>query len=116
MVFPLDFPKVAMVQLINNKHSFLDETFSSANGRSTPKEVNNKKYYEFLEVDQKATPEEIRKAYRKKAMKLHPDKGGDQNKVIDNYNLFSSKSYKQLMKYCQTLRKETFMTNTERKA
>ena len=43
--------------------------------------MDNKKYYEILELDQKATPEEIRKAYRKKAIKLHPDKGGDQNKV-----------------------------------
>ena len=31
-------------------------------------------YYKLLEIDKKATPEEIKKAYRKTALKYHPDK------------------------------------------
>jgi DnaJ family protein A protein 2 len=45
-----------------------------------PKEVDTNKFYELLAVDKKATTEEIRKAFRRKALKEHPDKGGDPEK------------------------------------
>lgn len=36
-----------------------------------------KNYYEVIGVNPSATPEEIRKEYRRKARNSHPDRGGD---------------------------------------
>jgi len=46
-------------------------------GRGPQGPVDNKEFYELLGVSQDATEAEIKKAYKRGALKYHPDKGGD---------------------------------------
>jgi DnaJ homolog subfamily A member 2 len=50
------------------------------------KEVDNSKFYNLLGVKKDATHDEIKKSFRKIALKEHPDKGGDPEKVTLTYS------------------------------
>lgn len=58
------------------------------------KEIDNTKFYNLLGVKKDATHDEIKKAFRKIALKEHPDKGGDPEKVSitqSSNSLYSSR-------------------------
>ena len=55
-------------------------------------------YYSILGVDRKASDQEIKQAYRKLAMKHHPDRGGDANKfqqIQEAYNVIGDAQKRQ---------------------
>ena len=60
-----------------------------------PKNVNTSEFYERLGVEKKATFDEIKKAFRKLALKHHPDRGGDKDKFQELQNAYEVLSDKE---------------------
>merc|ERR1712159_105532 len=67
--------------------------------RGPPKEVDNTTYYKRLGVEKDASMAQIKKAYHKKALKEHPDKGGDPEKfkeITAAYEVLSDKEKREV--------------------
>ena len=79
--------------------SFPFEEFGGMGGgfpgqRGPKKNVDTEAYYKLLGVDKKCSFNELKKAYHKKALKMHPDKGGDPDlfkEITHAYEVLSDK-------------------------
>ena len=68
--------------------------FPGMHGRGPAKEVDTQGLYDEIGVAKDATMDQIKKAYRKLAIKHHPDKGGDQEKfqkIQNAYDILSDR-------------------------
>ena len=78
--------------------------------------ADKRDYYEVLELQKGATPDEIKKAYRKLAKKYHPDLNPDNKEeagvkfkeVNEAYEVLKDKQKRQLTRY--------FLTPTKKKS
>jgi curved DNA-binding protein CbpA len=57
---------------------------------SGKKKVKSMAYYDLLGVEADATPEQLKKAYRKKALQLHPDKRGNTPEAQEEFTRMKS--------------------------
>jgi len=76
----------------------MEEGMPGGGGRRPKRDVDTTKFYKLLEVDKSAASTEIKKAYRKLAIKHHPDKGGDPEKfkeITRAYEVLSDDSKRQ---------------------
>uniref|UniRef100_A0A6P6YL09 Chaperone protein dnaJ 3-like n=1 Tax=Dermatophagoides pteronyssinus TaxID=6956 RepID=A0A6P6YL09_DERPT len=68
-------------------------------GHGAPQSANNTSFYERLGVPRNASAADIKKAYRRAAMKAHPDKGGTEEqfkKLNEAYDALSDEKKRQI--------------------
>ena len=84
----------------------IDGYINEANQKSE-KATRNRDYYKILGINKNATPEEIKKAYKKMAIKYHPDRNGESEQtkkvaqrkfqdVSDAYSVLSDPKKKEM--------------------
>ena len=82
-----------------NFEDFFSGGSGCRSGGRGQQDVDTKEYYDVLGVDKDATSSEIKKAFRKLALKHHPDRGGDEElfkKITEAHDVLSSDEKRKL--------------------
>ena len=68
----------------------------------------SKDYYDILNVSKNASDSEIKSAYRKLAMKYHPDRNPDDKTAENKFKIIKAARFKDesLRKYAQAARRQ----------
>lgn len=73
--------------------------FGGPRGGAAAKDVDTEKLYKIMEVEKNASQDEIRKSYKKLALKKHPDRGGSQEEfqqLQHAYEILSDESKRKI--------------------
>lgn len=75
------------------RHGSLELVRAAFRGSLLATPQSGQQWWEVLEVDERASKEEIRAAYRRKVSTHHPDKGGDTNLMAEINAAFEEAQY-----------------------
>lgn len=56
--------------------------------------IMSQSYYEVLEIDQTASEDEIKKAYKKLALRWHPDKNNGSSEAVEKVGHFQREEFR----------------------
>src|SRR5437763_1098688 len=70
--------------------ALISNNVNSVSKQTCYNKIMSKDYYQILGIDKKASPDDVKKAFRKLAHKYHPDKtGGDDSKFKEVNEAYS---------------------------
>ena len=103
---------------MNSSNSIPVESNGAKSNSKTDSFARETDYYKLLGVDRFATLDQIKKGYKKMAIKYHPDKGGDVEIVFSFrsfYIIFSLRRFRKLIVYYLIQKRDKSMISMVKK-